>query len=830
MIDESTSGIRTITEFLELSPIARRKFLIGMQAVLVGLSGLNLTGCGAGSAAESGTTSPPPPPPPPASGGPGSGTIVFPTGFAPKLTGLTVTSGHGPSSVDAAMGFGATTDPSNPSMVYLQDATGAVIFLGFVDPSSTSNTLGALSTATALIYFALDTYSLPPASNAAILALIAADPHTTTLANAISQRMLANTYALDRSDSAITAALATAYTGITGAAPAGRRVAPVSTAALESGGTELAISGGLQSGFNINIDPTGNTTSYTGQNTFRRYATMYAYETSTTDTTGTKTTLTNALLTGTPIDVQSTQRLNFVTALKDIFTTTTPLSPVTTDPVTLALPSGTTQATFDIIVLGSSGIAVAPAFFSNAAYAGEVAGWQSQITRLNLRTAIGDIFFGLILNMIGVTSISALPINIDAAVASLEAIGDAAWQTAIRDAAAGSNFWSPVNYAAHILLEGGSFPASSTQWVHNVFEAYDALIQGANNASAAAISEATFTTTLGVGFRVIVGAMSGASIVLGVGDLAAVIHDMNNAHQGDLWSAVLGVLPFHLNPTSVTVTPGSSTPQQFTVSLPPGSTGNYVWTWTLTGGVTAQITDEQGHQGTALSKISSTSVFLLTTSSDVHPMTLTVDGFFVEPGGTIDSLGTAVAAIAVTPPANFVVRTWTASVNSDFNSDPTAATQFVNVKGFFTFPVTPGATNYQIVTPDQHLYNLSASAIAGLQVATDQLGFPSVSSQQATPPWGQFVQLGNGLIGFTNNYAIFPEPFTLYVSPDGIPVGAAESFAVVWRYYIIDGQSSSTELTYDPISASVIADTLVYMQTIMLNEMTSAGAPTLTVT
>jgi hypothetical protein len=128
------------------------------------------------------------------------------------------------------------------------------------------------------------------------------------------------------------------------------------------------------------------------------------------------------------------------------------------------------------------------------------------------------------------------------------------------------------------------------------------------------------------------------------------------------------------------------------------------------------------------------------------------------------------------------------------------------------------------------VYNLSAGAIAGLQVATDQLGFPSLSSQQALPPWGQFVQLGNGLIGLTNNYAGFPEPFTLYVSPDGIQVGAAESFSVVWRYYIIDGQSSSTENTYDPISASVIADTLVYMQTIMLNEMTSAGAPILTVT
>ncbi|HEY4320104.1 MAG TPA: hypothetical protein VGM77_02910 [Gemmatimonadales bacterium] len=828
MIDESTSGIRTISEFLELHPIARRKFLVGMQAVLVGLSGLNLAGCGAGSAAESGT--PPPPPPPPASGGPGSGTIVFPTGFAPKLTGLTVTSGHGVVTVDSAMGFGATTDPSNPSMVYLQDATGAVIFLGFVDPASTSNTLGALSTAIALIYFALDAYSLPPANNAAILALIAADPHTTTLANAISQRMLASTYALDRSDSAITAALATAYAGITGAALSGRRVAPVTTAALESGGTELAISGGLQSGFNINVDPTGATTSYTGQNTFRRYATMYAYQTGSTDTSGTKTTLTKALLTGTPIDVDSTQRLNFITALKDIFSMTAPLTPVTSDAVTLSLPSGTTQATFDIIVLGSSGAADPPAFFSQAAYSGEHARWESQVARLNLRTSVGDLFLGLILNMIGVASIQAHAVAIDAAVASLEAIGDAAWEASIQAAAAGTNMMAPVNYAARILLLNAGFPETSSAWAHQVFKTVTALGEAAGDASVAAIAEATFTTNLAIGLRLIAGAISGASIVLGVGDLAAVIYDVLHAQQGDVWSAILGVLPFHVSPTSVNITPGSSTPQQFTVSLPPGATGNFVWTWTLTGGSTAQITDEEGHQGTVLSKIGSMSVFLLTTSNDVHPMTLTVEGFFVESGGNTDSLGTAVAAIAVTVPNAFAVRTWTVSVDDDNFSDPTATDQFATVEGFFTFPVTPGATNYQIVTPQENVYNLAADSIAALPLATDVLDFPATTVLGYGAPWGQFVQLGNGMIGLNMNYAFFPGPNTLYVSPDGIQVTASGQANVFWRYYTRMGQNYYVPNGTGPISATVIADTLVYMQTIMLNEIIKVGPPILTVT
>jgi hypothetical protein len=828
MTEESKRGVQTISEFLQLNSIDRRKFLIGMESFLVGLSGLSLIGCGAGSTDNS---APPPPPPPGSTGGPGSGRVLFPTGFAANLKGLTVASGYGSSSVDGSMGFAAATDPSSPSLVYVQDSTGAVIFLGFVDPTSDSNVLGALSTAISLVYFALDAYSLPPANNAAILALIAADPTTTTLANAISQRMLARTYALDQSDATITAALAAAYNGITGATAGSRQPPSVGTPALAMSPAELAISGGLQSGFNINVDPTGNTTSYTGQNTFRRYATMYAYQTSITDATGTVSTLPSALLVGTPVDVDSTQRLNFFTALRAIFTTTTPLSPVTSSPVTLALPSGATGATFDIIVLGSSASGVEPAFFGRTAYAGEVAGWRSKVTALNLRTALGDIFFGMVLNMLGVGSISVLAAGIDAATASLVTIGDAAWQAAIQEAAAGTSLTSPINYAANLILKGASVP-STKAYLQAIFQAYDVLIQGANAAKAAAISEASFTTSVANGLRVIGGALSGASIVLGVGDLAAVIHDMKNAHQGDVWSAVLGALPFHVNPASVSVIPGSSTPQQFTVSLPPGTTGSFEWTWTLTGGVTAQITDEVGHQGTSLSQISSMSVFLLTTPNDVHPMTLTVEGFFVGTGGVLDSIGTAVASIAVTANATFAVRTWTGSVNENDFSDPTHSSQFATVVGFFTFPSTPGATNYKIELPHDNVANLSASDVAGLPVATDRLGFPPFPQGQGSgAPWGGFVQLGNGLLGWVFNYAEFPTPNSLYVSPDGISVTAAQQDHVFWRYYTIEGQSSLVDgRLVVPISATVIADTLVYMQTIMLNEMTSVGPPILTVT
>ena len=68
------------------------------------------------------------------------------------------------------------------------------------------------------------------------------------------------------------------------------------------------------------------------------------------------------------------------------------------------------------------------------------------------------------------------------------------------------------------------------------------------------------------------------------------------------------------------------------------------------------------------------------------------------------------------------------------------------------------------------------------------------------------------------------------MSPDGIQVAAARHGDVFWRYYTREGQNSSQPGNIIPISATVIANTLVYMQTLMLNAMIAAGPPIFTVT
>ena len=69
------------------------------------------------------------------------------------------------------------------------------------------------------------------------------------------------------------------------------------------------------------------------------------------------------------------------------------------------------------------------------------------------------------------------------------------------------------------------------------------------------------------------------------------------------------------------------------------------------------------------------------------------------------------------------------------------------------------------------------------------------------------------------------------MSPDGIRVTAAGQGDVFWRYWTVQGQSSLVQSPgIIPITDTEIADTLVYMQTLMLNELISVGPPILTVT
>jgi hypothetical protein len=253
-----------------------------------------------------------------------SGVVQFPSGFNQKLGPLQVVNGLGSSAVSSKQSFSVATAGEASSLAFVLDNSNRVIFAGFVAPGMINN-LGATSTAAALLFFALGGYGVDLSNVPTVVELIASSPATATLASTISNRVAANPYAVDQNDSAICAALATAVNSFKASASEKR----VARARTDKGGSdELTIEGGTQSGFTVSqaTDQTG----FVGQNAYRRYCRVYVYETATTNSSGTTTQLPVAQQIGNSFDVPSTTRLNVFTALGDIFTSTSPFSPIQT--------------------------------------------------------------------------------------------------------------------------------------------------------------------------------------------------------------------------------------------------------------------------------------------------------------------------------------------------------------------------------------------------------------------------------------------------------------------------------------------------------------------
>ncbi|HEY3782133.1 MAG TPA: hypothetical protein VGL56_13700 [Fimbriimonadaceae bacterium] len=655
---------------IEIVEIDRRQFLRIAGGALISLSGLGLIGCG-GNGVSTSTTQ---------QLSQTSGIVQLPAGIS--ATGLTVESNTGSSKISNAGGFTAGT-VGVPTLAYVVNAKGNVILMGFVDPQSKSNVINAVSTAVALLFFSLDGYAIPDDSVRTVLNMIQQNAATATLAQTISARLASNPLALDSSDSQVTSALRTAYNSILGFKTAILRPAqkPQTTGKTNA---LVEVTGGTQSGFMVAQDAANE--ALIGTNTYRRWCRLYLYETGTVDSNGTVTNYPVAKLIGTPISVPSTERLNLFTTLQALFTSTTPFSPVNTAAIPVNIEPNTTQTLYDVVVLGSSGILVDPAFFSEAKYSGQVATWKADQGTLNLQSAVIDILFGMALNMLGVGGLSVFSdTSIAAALKELEAFGDLAWKTAIVDAISGKTLTSITFRAGAYLLGNANVTVlQSKTFLDYFWNAYNDLEAGANAAKSVALSEARFGVLLGWGFKVVLGAISGASVVLGAGDLAAVIKDFGASNKGDIWNVLITIPTIHLTPNTVSITPGVGQPPLFTATPSAGVTETVTWTWTLTGGVAAQLSDGT-KQGTTLTTADA-SVSLLTTPLDINTMVVSVTGSV---NGV--SIGTAKSTVNI----NSATKTGTVATTPRMLTFPNIAPNFGVVVGFATLATSTSDNSYQ---------------------------------------------------------------------------------------------------------------------------------------
>ena len=147
----------------------------------------------------------------PASGG----HVSLPPGFPLPAGSLSVQSLSGTTSVSANGGFTVPDTGGSPALALVEDASGDVVLMGFVDDKSADNPIGTLESAEALLFVALGGFTLPVGVWPDLLAALRTQPATNDLANELSTLLPAHATALADGDAEATAAIQSAQRQLT---------------------------------------------------------------------------------------------------------------------------------------------------------------------------------------------------------------------------------------------------------------------------------------------------------------------------------------------------------------------------------------------------------------------------------------------------------------------------------------------------------------------------------------------------------------------------------------------------------------------------------------
>jgi hypothetical protein len=610
-----------------MNEISRRQMILAMTAsplALAGLAGCGGGGAGAGSS-NLGVTST-------------AGTVALPSGFSLPMTTLKVETGLGSSALQANRGFTVNTlaQATGPTLAWLRTDS-KVVLAGFID--SGHGVIDARSTALALLFFALGGQTIPAAEKAHLLQLIDADSTVGPLASVIALRIAANPTALADGDAQIGSALKTAVDALRSHTPsrsvklgADSRAGRLrSVSRTDDFGSLLQLSpAGLQS--NVEVLQGDPPQSIIATNHARRYCSVFVYEIGTENKAGVRTDHPKAKLAMSSVSLFSTRALGVLSTIFGFFKRDTAFVPVSTSPITLSQANGVSKTFFEVVVLGSSTLLFDPGFFSEARYADEVTAWREELTELNLISWLGDIVFGLLLEVWGLRSLTANQAAVDAAIKSFRSLEGGAW--------------------AHIALLAGSgklieatkefllFSTESAETAVRIRAALAALLPEVGGSIGATEAAAGAKICLAM-FQA---AFAAAGVVLGAVDIGAVLYDLANSERGERWQATLVRQEVRISPAAITLKPGDGT--SFSATIPGGTAGTIVYKWTVAASF-AVLTDTTSGKSGRTFETSSAHVSLATTPSDRSNITVTVEALRVGDGGARTSLGTAQSAVTM---------------------------------------------------------------------------------------------------------------------------------------------------------------------------------------
>ena len=584
-----------------------RRHFLATAAALTGSGFLTLTGCGGGGG----------------NGGGGAGLVSrrvlaqFPTGFALATADLVMEAGQSAVTPDTGGTFIVYAAPNDvPALAMLRDKAGRGVLMGFLPADGGS--LTTRSAAVALLYYALGGFMLPEISRRPFVTLLEADAATVTLTGAIDRRIAANPYVLEGDDAEINAAVKVAY----GILTAGGRVASFQ----KRNALTRAVEPILQvqpSGVQSNIEVVqGGATSVTVVNHSRRFCKVYAYR------TGTPDPLPKALLQGSPIKLTSTTSLGVFSTINNLKSGQTAYVPVSSDPISLPLAPGSIKTLYEIIVIGASTNDLPRGFYSDAKYADEKAKWIQDHSDLSTQTWWQNLILPIFFEALGIAGLAATTSAVEGSLAAIQAIEAQSVKKLLLNASKGfllqatGDFWM---IAAENSLVGSQLRKA-------LLPLYEAAV-----GQLAAETRATLFA------RLIVRAAVAAVVLIGTGDIAAVLFDTGAAQPAEQWFATVFQPTLILDPTAKTIAPGQRV--TFSVKPPANLNGTVSYAWTQTG-ATSTLSSSDGVVGNSITT-ASTGVDLVTTASDSGTITVKVVATLTEPGGAKSELGTAQAVITI---------------------------------------------------------------------------------------------------------------------------------------------------------------------------------------
>lgn len=495
-------------------------------------------------------------------------------------TTLHVETALGTSGVGGDGGFNIKSLASGPTLAVVRGPDGKVVFLGMVHGSEGhDNTIGIRSTAVALLNVAIGSFLLPPDQHAEALTLIHGSQATVDFAAKLAEILTRNPAALEDGDDELGPAILAARAAILGKtnARAKRTKSQVVLDRFMQSSDEgeppamLTIDpqGGVeQSGVEILQNPDG--AGFIGTNHRRRRCKIFVYKTANEDENGVKTDVIPPESVGDLHDLPTTQRLDLLNAITDIFTGAAPWSPVSSAPVVLTVTTGAKKTYYDIIVIGPSTIANAETGpYNLTKYASAVPTWQNTRTNAMVNTLFLDVAYPLLKFIFGAGSAGVAGASAEAQSAALMNLyaqsvpgllqmahrGDLATAfKAIQNVAANSTIVS--NSTFQILANANS--VIQTGLLHG-----EEAVAKAQRLMKAAWFIAVVDT------------------ILTVGDFGALIQDINTSNGAEQWAATAARPTVHVDPASGRVVAPASRTLTASVTFLAGE--DYVFKWSTEG-------------------------------------------------------------------------------------------------------------------------------------------------------------------------------------------------------------------------------------------------------